>query len=237
MELTGQDIVCCPPPLFHCFGLVMAFFSTLIHGAKIVFPSDHFDPGLVLDALQQEDCTTLLGVPTMFAAELEILHEKNYSLTSLCKGLVAGSPVSPAMMSELRKHMGIDGMVISYGMTETSTITFSTSLLDSIENRTKTVGTVMPHVTAKVVNERGDTLLRGERGELCISGYALHRGYLNNRAKTDEVMKIADDGTLWMHTGDECLIDEAGYCHVLGRIKDIIIRGTSASPLEIIPYY
>lgn len=226
MGLNLADIVCCPPPLFHAFGLAMGFLSTLVHSATIVFPSDHFDAGLTLDAISQEKCTTLLGVPTMFTAEMEALRCKEYSLPSLYKGLIAGSVVSPAMLLNLKKDMGIVDMIIAYGMTETGPITFSTSLKDSIENRTKTVGRVMPHVTAKIVNKLGTTLFCGERGELCISGYALQRGYYNNRAKTDEVMTVGEDGVVWMHTGDECIIDEDGYCHVLGRSKDIIIRGT-----------
>jgi acyl-CoA synthetase (AMP-forming)/AMP-acid ligase II len=225
MELMADDIVCCPPPLFHCFGLVMGFFSTLIHGGTIVFPSDHFNADLVLDAIVNEQCTTLLGVPTMFVAELEANETKNYTSTTLRKGMAAGSPVPLVLMEKLRKDMGIEGMVIAYGMTETSTITFSTSLQDSPENRAKTVGRVMPHVRSKVINARGETVRRGERGELCISGYALQKGYLNNKLKTSEVMKADEDGTVWMHTGDECIIDSNGYCHVTGRIKDIIIRG------------
>ncbi|KAF9886517.1 hypothetical protein FE257_011424 [Aspergillus nanangensis] len=234
MELTTNDIVCCPPPLFHCFGLVMAFFSTLIHGGTIVFPSDHFNPDLVLDAITQEKCTTLLGVPTMFIAEMEANRSRGYRLTTLHKGMIAGSPVSLPLMADIQKHMGIDGMVIAYGMTETSTITFSTSLTDSPENRAKTVGRVMPQVTAKIVNPRGETVRRGEIGELCISGYALQKGYWSNELKTKEVMRVHDDGVLWMHTGDECLIDEDGYCHAMGRIKDIIIRGgENIFPAEI----
>lgn len=203
----------------------MGFLSVLIHGATIVFPSDHFDAGRVLDAVNQERCTTLLGVPTMFAAELELIESKGYSVTSLRKGLVAGSPVFPSMMDSLQKHMGIEDMVISYGMTETGPITFCTTLEDSTRYRATTVGKVMPHIAARVVDAKGRVLLRGERGELCISGYALHKGYLNNQVKTDEVMTVAEDGAVWMHTGDECLIDDDGYCQVLGRIKDIIIRG------------
>ncbi|PYH97901.1 acetyl-CoA synthetase-like protein [Aspergillus ellipticus CBS 707.79] len=234
LELTPEDIVCCAPPLFHCFGLVMGFFSTLIHGATIVFPSDHFNVDLTLGSIVQEKCTTLLGVPTMFAAELQANDIKKYPMTTLRKGMTAGSPVPLALMEKLRAQMGIQGMVIAYGMTETSTITFCTSLHDAPDNRAGNVGQVMPHVRAKIVNLRGRTLGRGERGELCISGYALQKGYLNNKVKTSEVMKTDEEGTVWMHTGDECIVDTSGCCHVTGRIKDIIIRGgENIFPAEI----
>jgi acyl-CoA synthetase (AMP-forming)/AMP-acid ligase II len=225
MELIADDIVCCPPPLFHCFGLVMGFLSTLIHGGTIVFPSDHFNADLVLDAVVNEQCTTLLGVPTMFVAELEANKTRRYATTTLRKGMAAGSPVPLVLMEKLRQDMGIEEMVIAYGMTETSTITFCTSLQDSTENRARTVGRIMPHVQSKVVNARGEIIRRGERGELCISGYTLQKGYLNNELKTLEAMKADKEGKVWMHTGDECMIDSSGYCHVTGRIKDIIIRG------------
>ncbi|KIW83094.1 hypothetical protein Z517_02337 [Fonsecaea pedrosoi CBS 271.37] len=225
MQLTPSDIVCCPPPLFHCFGLVMGFLGAFTHGSSIVFPCDQFDPDSVLDALNEEKCTALLGVPTMFIAEIEANKAKRYKISSVKTGLVAGSSVSPALVKQLDPEFGIKGVLIAYGMTETSPVTFMTSLDDTEERRTKTVGSVLPHTMGKIVDRAGNIVPRGVRGELCVSGYALQRGYFNNPAKTDEVMKRDENGVLWMYTGDECVIDEHGYCSVTGRIKDIIIRG------------
>lgn len=225
MMLTPQDVVCCPPPLFHCFGLVMGFLGAFTHGSSIVFPSDQFDANLVLDAIVAEKCTALLGVPTMFVAELEANRFKRYKISSVRTGLAAGAPVPLAVMNKLEAEMGIKGMLIAYGMTETSPVTFMTSLSDSQERRLKTVGTAMPHTGAKIIDKHGRIVPRGVRGEICTSGYALQKGYWKNEEKTNEVMKRDEHGVLWMHTGDEGTIDEAGYCAVTGRIKDIIIRG------------
>jgi mevalonyl-CoA ligase len=225
MNLTPSDIVCCPPPLFHCFGLVMGFLGAFTHGSTIVFPCDQFDPDQVLDALYANKCTALLGVPTMFIAEIEANKTKRLDISSVRTGLAAGSSVSPTLMNQLEREFGIQGMLIAYGMTETSPVTFITSLQDNVERRTKTVGRVLPHTMAKVIDRQGNILTRGARGELCTSGYALQKGYYNNRVKTDEAMKRDENGILWMYTGDECVIDEEGYCSVTGRIKDIIIRG------------
>ncbi|OAP55000.1 hypothetical protein AYL99_10700 [Fonsecaea erecta] len=225
MHLNSSDIICCPPPLFHCFGLVMGFLASITHGSRVVFPCDQFDPDLVLDALNEEKCTALLGVPTMFIAEIEANKVKKYKISSVKTGLVAGSSVPPALVKQLDQEFGIKGMLIPYGMTETSPVTFMTTFDDTEERRTKTVGRVLPHTMAKIVDRTGKIVPRGVRGELCVSGYALQKGYYNNPAKTAEAMKRDENGILWMYTGDECVIDEDGYCSVTGRIKDIIIRG------------
>lgn len=225
MKLTPRDVVCCPPPLFHCFGLVMGFLGAFTHGSTIVFPSDQFDPDLVLDTIVVEKCTALLGVPTMFVAELEANKKKQYKINSVRTGLAAGSAVPLALMQQLEAQMGVKGMLIAYGMTETSPVTFMTSLDDSQERRLKSVGTVMPHTTAKIIDNNGKVVPRGIRGEICTSGYALQRGYWQNEAKTREVMKFDENGIRWMHTGDEGVIDDEGYCAITGRLKDIIIRG------------
>jgi acyl-CoA synthetase (AMP-forming)/AMP-acid ligase II len=231
MRLKPDDVVCCPPPLFHCFGLVMGFLGAFTHGSSIIFPSDVFDPNQVLDALVSEKCTALLGVPTMFMAELEANKTKRYQITSVRTGLAAGSPVPMALMKRVEKEMGITGMLIAYGMTETSPVTYMTSLDDTEERRTKTIGTVMAHTGAKVIDGQGSIVPRGVRGELCTSGYALQKGYWQNEAKTKEAMKTDENGILWMHTGDEGMIAQDGYCSITGRIKDMIIRGTLTGQL------
>ncbi|KAK6382999.1 putative NRPS-like protein biosynthetic cluster [Exophiala oligosperma] len=225
MNLNSADVICCPPPLFHCFGLVLGFLASFIHGSTIIFPCDQFDPDQVLDALHAHKCTALLGVPTMFIAEIEANKKKKLNITTVRTGLAAGSSVSPILMKQLEREFGVRGMLIAYGMTETSPVTFITSLDDDEERRTKTVGRVLPHTAAKIIDREGKIVPRGVSGELCTSGYALQKGYLNNPEKTNEVMKRDEHGVLWMHTGDECVIDQKGYCSVTGRIKDIIIRG------------
>jgi acyl-CoA synthetase (AMP-forming)/AMP-acid ligase II len=203
----------------------MGFLASFTHGSTIVFPCDQFDASQVLDTLHSQKCTALLGVPTMFIAEIEANRAKKLNITGVRTGLAAGSSVSPTLMKQLEKEFGVQGMLIAYGMTETSPVTFITSLHDSEDRKTKTVGRVLPHTAAKVIDRDGNIVPRGARGELCTSGYALQKGYFNNPAKTAEVMKRDENGVLWMYTGDECVIDEEGYCSVTGRIKDIIIRG------------
>ncbi|KAJ5295647.1 hypothetical protein N7508_010468 [Penicillium antarcticum] len=225
LRLTPDDNICCPPPLFHCFGLVMGFLASLIHGCTIVFPSDHFDANLVLDSIVSEKCTAIYGVPTMFIAELEANQIQKRNIHSLRKGLAAGSTVALTLMNKLKEQLGIETMLIAYGMTETSPVTFMSSFEDPVEMRVRTVGRVMPYTTARIVNKAGQILGTKQRGELCSSGYALQRGYLDDEERTNDVMKKDENGVVWMHTGDEAMIDDLGYCHITGRIKDIIIRG------------
>ncbi|KAJ9606279.1 hypothetical protein H2200_009240 [Cladophialophora chaetospira] len=230
MKLSSSDIVCCPPPLFHCFGLVMGFLTSFLHGSKIVFPCDQFDADQVVEALHEHRCTVLLGVPTMFITEIEANKAKGLDISSVRLGVAAGSSVAPTLVKQLAREFGIQSVLIAYGMTETSPITFMTSLDDNEDRRSNTVGRVFPHTAAKVIDRNGNIVPRGVRGELCTSGYALQKGYYNNPTKTDEVMKRDSNGTLWMHTGDECVIDDEGYCSVTGRIKDMIIRGEYPGP-------
>lgn len=206
----------------------MGFLACLIHGCTIVYPSDHFDANLVLDSIVDEKCTALYGVPTMFIAELEASQTRKRNIQSLRKGLAAGSTVPLTLMNKLKDQMGIETMLIAYGMTETSPVTFMSKFEDPVEMRVATVGRVMPHTSAKIVDKMGRVVGKGERGELCTSGYVLQRGYLDDEAKTNEVMIRDEDGVVWMHTGDEGMIDDLGYCHITGRIKDIIIRGKFA---------
>lgn len=229
LRLTPNDVVCCPPPLFHCFGLVMGFLSCLTHGSSIVFPSDAFDPEAVMNSIIQQSATVIFGVPTMFVAELEVLRQTGLKPTSLRCGLSAGSAMPASLGERLGQEMGLDVVLIAYGMTETSPVSFITGMEDSEERRLKSIGRIIPHTMAKVIDQEGNILPRGQRGELCTGGFVLQKGYWENQARTDEVMKRDADGVLWMHTGDEVVIDGQGYGYITGRIKDIIIRGTFPS--------
>ena len=227
-KLTPDDVICCVPPLFHCFGLTMGFLAAMFHGCPIVYPSDVFNPDQVLDALMEERCTSIYGVPTMFIAELEANERKKYDFKAMGRirtGVAAGTSVPMPVMKKLSSVFGMEGMLIAYGMTETSPVTFMTDLHDSMERRTATVGTIMEHSGGKIIGKDGEILKRGVRGELCTSGYALQKGYWKNKAKTEEAMRTDENGIRWMHTGDEGIIDEHGYCKITGRIKDMIIRG------------
>lgn len=225
MQLTPTDAVCCPPPLFHCFGLVIGFLASFTHGSSIVFASPQFDAHKVLDAVVAERCTILLGVPTMFIAVLDANRAKQLRVGSLRAALAAGSPVPQALMRRLEREMGVRHTLIAYGMTETSPVTFMSSLDDSERLRISTVGTLLPHCGAKIVDKDGAVVPRGTRGEICTSGFALQLGYWENEDKTKEVMQADEHGTVWMYTGDEGEIDADGYCSITGRIKDTIIRG------------
>ncbi|KAF2824419.1 acetyl-CoA synthetase-like protein [Ophiobolus disseminans] len=234
MHLTSTDIICCPPPLFHCFGLVMGFLNTLSHGASIVFPSDSFDASLTLNAIAAERCTALLGVPTMFIAQLEKLASKPYQITSLRVGLASGAPVPISLQERLSRDMGISDVLIAYGMTEVSPVSTMMDVGDPKERKRGGLGTPLPHNTIKIVNEENSIVPRGTRGEICSSGYALMRGYLDNPEATNQAMRRDGEGVLWMYTGDEGYIDEEGYAQITGRIKDMIIRGgENIFPAEI----
>lgn len=228
MQLTKNDIVCCPCPLFHCFGLVIGFLASFCSGSKIVFPSPTFDVNSTLDAVVEEKATALLGVPTMFLSMLEALKNSPRQIDTVRTGVAAASPVPPSLMSRLEREMNIPHMLIAYGMTETSPVTFITSPEDSRDDRFNSVGRVLPHTAAKIVDMDGKPLPRGARGEICTSGFALQTGYWRGEAETHEVMRPDEEGIIWMHTGDEGFLDDAGYGHVTGRIKDIIIRGWSS---------
>ncbi|KAF2035282.1 acetyl-CoA synthetase-like protein [Setomelanomma holmii] len=234
MHLTPSDIVCCPPPLFHCFGLVMGFLNTLSHGASIVFPSDSFDANLTLDAIASERCTALLGVPTMFFAQLECLASKPYKIDSVRVGLAAGAPVPISLQEDLARKMGVKCVLIAYGMTETSPVSAMMDVSDPPQRLKSGLGRTMPHNSLKIVDGKGEMVPRGTRGEICSSGYALMKGYLNNPEATAEAMRSDGEGRVWMHSGDEGCVDEDGYVHITGRIKDMIIRGgENIFPAEI----
>ncbi|PYH40467.1 acetyl-CoA synthetase-like protein [Aspergillus saccharolyticus JOP 1030-1] len=225
LALTPKDKVLTPPPLFHCFGLVLGFLSSFIHGSTIILPSASFSAPRCVEALLAEHATVILGVPTMFLAFLEVLAKTGTTPSSLRVALGAGSPVSPTLVSRLQTEMGIPNVLIAYGMTETSPVTFMTCLSDDAEKGLNTVGRVLPHISAKVVDHTGAVVARGVRGELCTAGFAVQKGYWQNAQKTAEVMRRDEQGVLWMWTGDEVVMDADGFVAVTGRIKDLIIRG------------
>jgi acyl-CoA synthetase (AMP-forming)/AMP-acid ligase II len=241
MLLTPQDVVVCPPPLFHCFGCILGYMATATHGASIVFPTEAFDPEASLRAVQEYKGTALYGVATMFLAELELLANGTVpyeGFQHLRTGIAAGSSVPAELMRKLHKTLNLHELTICYGMTETSPVSCMTRTDDPVQKRVDTVGRLLPHVEAKVVSvtDPHTTLGIGERGELAVSGYLLMREYYGDPVKTAEAM-IPDrevPGKMWMLTGDEASMDEEGYVSITGRIKDLIIRGgENIHPLEV----
>ena len=225
MRLSESDVVVCAPPLFHTFGLVVAFLAAFLHSCLTVFPSDAFDAEKTIDAVIAEKGTVLHGVPTMFLAEMDVMRRRGIQLKTLRTGVIGGTPVPETVMERIKKEMRMDGLLIAYGTTETSPLTFMASLDDPIDRRFGSIGKVMPNTCAKIVNSNGQTLKRGERGELYISGYCLQKEYYGNPTSTREAMKRDSENVLWIRSGDEALIDEEGYGFITGRLKDIIIRG------------
>lgn len=239
MLLTEQDIVCCPPPLFHCFGCILGYMATATHGSAIVFPTEAFDPYATLKAVQEEKCTALYGVPTMFIAELELLQNNEVPYAGfehLRTGIAAGSSIPAELMRKLHKTLNLTELTICYGMTETSPVSAMTTTDDPLEKRIDSVGKLLPHVEVKVVSPMDYTKILpvGQRGELAVHGYLLMKEYWSAPNQTAEVMILDDDGKLWMYTGDEAEMDEDGYIKITGRIKDIIIKGgENIHPLEV----
>jgi acyl-CoA synthetase (AMP-forming)/AMP-acid ligase II len=239
MGLMPADIVCCPPPLFHCFGCILGYMATATHGSAILFPTEAFNPTATLQSIQTEKATALYGVTTMFVAELELLSSGTISRTGfehLRTGIAAGSSVPSNLMSKLHKELNLTGLTICYGMTETAPVSFMTFPDDPLQKRLDSVGRLLPHVTAKITSttSRSTILPIGERGELAVSGYNVMKGYWNDRARTEQVRVLEEDGRVWMYTGDEAKMDQDGYVKITGRIKDLIIRGgENIHPLEI----
>ncbi len=221
LHYTEADRVCIPVPLYHCFGMVMGVLGAHSHGACVVLPSPGFEPEAALRAVQTERCTALYGVPTMFIAELELTSFDSFDLSSLRTGIMAGSPCPVEVMERVISEMHMPEVVICYGMTETSPVSTMTSRDDDLVSRTKTIGTVMPHLEVKIVDEHGRAAPRGVAGELCTRGYSVMLGYWDEPEKTGEAI----DAARWMHTGDLATMDEQGRLSVAGRIKDMIIRG------------
>ncbi|MGW0609150.1 AMP-binding protein [Streptomyces sp. NPDC002788] len=219
---TEQDRICIPVPFYHCFGMVMGNLAATSHGACMVIPAPSFDPKATLDAVQQERCTSLYGVPTMFIAELNLPGFASYDLSSLRTGIMAGSPCPVEVMKRVVTEMNMAEVSICYGMTETSPVSTQTRRDDDLEHRTGTVGRVLPHIEVKIVDPAtGVTRPRGQAGELCTRGYSVMLGYWNEPEKTAEAI----DAGRWMHTGDLAVMRDDGYVEVVGRIKDMIIRG------------
>jgi fatty-acyl-CoA synthase len=217
---TEADRICVPVPFYHCFGMVMGNLAALTHGACVVIPAPAFDPAATLGAVQKERCTSLYGVPTMFIAELALEDFGDYDVSTLRTGIMAGSPCPVEVMKQVTVYM--PEVTIAYGMTETSPVSTQTGADDTLDHRTATVGRVHPHVTVKVVDpDTGETVQRGQTGELCTGGYGVMLGYWEDPAKTAEA--IDADG--FMHTGDLAVMDDDGYLSIVGRSKDMVIRG------------
>ena len=222
MKLTPADRLCIPVPLYHCFGMVLGNLACLTHGSAIVYPNDGFDPLLVLETVQAERCTGLHGVPTMFIAELDHPRFAEFDLSTLRTGIMAGSPCPIEVMKRVAGLMHMDEVTIAYGMTETSPVSCQSATDTPQAKRVSTVGQVHPHLEVKVVDPgTGATVPRGATGELCTRGYSVMHGYWEDEAKTREAI----DDEHWMHTGDLATMDDEGYVNIVGRIKDMVIRG------------
>jgi fatty-acyl-CoA synthase len=222
MKLTQADRLCIPVPLYHCFGMVLGNLACFTHGATIVYPNDGFDPLTVLQTVQDEKCTGLHGVPTMFIAELDHPRFAEFDLSTLRTGIMAGSPCPTAVMQRVVDDMHLSQITIAYGMTETSPVSCQSSTDTPLDKRVSTVGQVQPHLEVKIVNpESGEVMATGQSGELCTRGYSVMHGYWDDPAKTAEAI----DTEGWMHTGDLATMDAEGYVNIVGRIKDMVIRG------------
>jgi fatty-acyl-CoA synthase len=218
---TSEDRVCIPVPYYHCFGMVMGNLACTTHGATMVIPSPSFDPAATLSTVASEHCTSLYGVPTMFIAELALENFASYDLTSLRTGIMAGSPCPAEVMRRVIEEMHMNEVTICYGMTETSPVSCQTTTDDPFEKRIGTVGRVGPHLQVKIIEPDGSTVAPGVVGELCTKGYSVMLGYWNDPERTE--ISIDSDG--WMHTGDLATMDASGYVSIVGRIKDLVIRG------------
>jgi fatty-acyl-CoA synthase len=233
LRLTEHDRMCIPVPLYHCFGMVLGNLGCITHGAAMVYPGAGFDAGQTLATVAQEHCTVLYGVPTMFIAELDHPEFATFDLQSLRTGIMAGAPCPIEVMKRVIRDMHMRDVTIAYGMTETSPVSFQSSVDDPLERRVGTVGRVHPHVQVKIVDDGGRIVPRGRQGELLTRGYCVMQGYWDDADKTRESIDTAG----WMHTGDLGTLDEAGYCNITGRLKDMIIRGgENIFPREVEEY-
>lgn len=221
MRMSEQDRLCIPVPLYHCFGLTMSNLNCMTHGATMVFPSEWFDPLAVLQTVEAERCTAIQGVPAMFIAELEHPEFRRFNFHSLRTGIMAGAPCPIQVMRRVVEQMNLREITIAYGMTETSPVSFQSAVDDPLERRVSTVGRIHPHLEVKIIDTAGHIVPRGIPGEILTRGYSVMLGYWDAPALTAEAVDQAG----WMHTGDIGVFDEEGYCNIVGRIKDMVIRG------------
>ena len=221
MDLDAVDRVCIPVPMYHCFGMVLGTLCCVTHGACMVFASESFAPRAVLEAVSAEHCTALHGVPTMFIAELDEPDFQSFNLASLRTGIMAGAPCPVELMKRVMDDMHLEQITIAYGMTETGPVSFQTHVNDEIERRVNTVGRVLPHIEVKIVDHENRIVPRGEAGELKTRGYCVMPGYWNDAERTAHAI----DRSRWIASGDIASIDQAGYCKIVGRVKDMLIRG------------
>ena len=221
MRLSPADRLCIPVPLYHCFGMVLGNLACVTHGAAMIFPGEGFDPLATLQTVAAERCTALHGVPTMFIAMLDHPEFAKFDLSTLRTGIMAGSPCPVEVMKRVVEHMSMKEVTIAYGMTETSPVSFQSSTDAPLERRVSTVGRIHPHVEVKIVDAEGRIVPRGAPGELLTRGYSVMLGYWNDAEKTREAIDAAG----WMHTGDLATVDAEGYGNIVGRIKDMVIRG------------
>ena len=232
IQLSASDRLCIPVPLYHCFGMVMGVLGAVSKGAAMVFAGEAFDPVATLEALAQERCTAVYGVPTMFVAMLQEMASRRFDLSSLRTGIMAGAPCPIDVMEQVNSQMNMRQVTICYGMTETSPVSFQSLGDDPIDKRCATVGRVHPHLEVKIVDDAGNIVPVGEQGELCTRGYSVMKGYWDDDQRTRE--SIVDG---WMHTGDLATFDAEGFCSIVGRVKDMIIRGgENIYPREIEEY-
>jgi fatty-acyl-CoA synthase len=221
MSLTQNDRVCIPVPMYHCFGMVLGTLCCVAHGAAMVFASESFAPRAVLGTVAAERCTALHGVPTMFIAELDEPDFESFDLTSLRTGIMAGAPCPVELMKRVMADMHLEQITIAYGMTETGPVSFQTHVSDSLDRRVHTVGRVLPHTEVKIVDDAGRIVPRHTAGELKTRGYCVMPGYWNDEQRTAQAI----DSARWIASGDIASIDDDGYCQILGRVKDMLIRG------------
>lgn len=229
MKLRAGEKLCIPVPFYHCFGMVLGNLAAISEGVTMVFPSEAFDPLETLRAIHDERCNGVHGVPTMFSTMLDHPEFERFDLSSLRTGIMAGAPCPEPLMRKVMERMHCREITIAYGMTETSPVSFQSSTDDPVDRRCATVGRIQPHVECKVVGEDGRTLRVGEKGELLTRGYLVMQGYWDDPERTAEALREG-----WMHTGDLAIIDEEGYCRIVGRIKDMLIRGgENVYPTEV----
>jgi fatty-acyl-CoA synthase len=221
MRLSERDRLCIPVPLYHCFGMVLGNLACVTHGAAMVYPGESFEPKAVLETVQAERCTGLHGVPTMFIAILDHPEFGQFDLSSLRTGIMAGSPCPAEVMNRVIDKMHMNEITIAYGMTETSPVSFQSSVDDPVALRVSTIGRVHPHLEVKIVDGAGRIVPRGQKGELLTRGYSVMLGYWDDEERTREAI----DAARWMHTGDLAVIDEQGFASIVGRSKDMVIRG------------